>query len=239
MFSPQRVYRCLSLTPSPHRRIAIQTGSLLRYSPPALWRIPPGGSISVQRVLGSRCNLLPATTSHIVIRTFQQAYFFLRAFRVRASPPNGQGGFQGFRVGACRRTGTSRHLARAKDHGGNESQPRGQPSLIATIIDTDSTQTWTTYEAPSPNSKRISSAGSGGANAREINRGLVDVRRVLVRRARFLNQNLVSRRAAVANKKETDPKPRTKTSERALLRKRTHRTGSLRRHPRPNWSSGR
>ena len=32
----------------------------------------------------------------------------------------------------------------------SESKPRGQPSVIATIIYADTTSTWTTYEDPSP-----------------------------------------------------------------------------------------
>ena len=119
------------------------------------------------------------------------------------------------------------------------TKPRGQPSLIATIIDTDSTPTWTTYETHYPDSKRVSSADWEGANTKRTSQDLVDMRKASARRPRFHNQNLVFRRAAVANKKEADPTPRTRTSGQALRQVRTGRAGSLPRHPRPNWSSGR
>ena len=119
------------------------------------------------------------------------------------------------------------------------TKPRGQPSLIATIIDADSTPTWTTYETHYPNSKRVSSTDWGGINAKGTSQDLLGVRRASGHRARFHNQNPVSRRAAVANKKEVDPTPRTRTPGRALGQMRTGRAGSLPRHPRPNWSSGR
>ena len=135
--------------------------------------------------------------------------------------------------------GQTQHLARTKRRRGNGSKPRGQPSLIATIIDTGSTQSWTTYETHSRDSKRISSTDLGGANARRTVQDLVDVRKASAHRARSHNQNLVSRRAAVASKKEADPTPRTKTSRQALRQMRTGRTGSLPHRPRPSWSSGR
>ena len=136
--------------------------------------------------------------------------------------------------------GTTRCLEQAdsKRHHG-KSKPRGQPSLIATIINTDSTPTWTTYEPHSPDSKRMSGTGWEGANAKRTSQDLADARRASAHRARFHNQNLMSRRAVVANKKETDSKPRTKTLEQAPWQMRTGRTGSPPRHPRPNWSSGR
>ena len=134
--------------------------------------------------------------------------------------------------------GQTRHLARAKRHHGN-SRPRGQPSLIVTIIDTSSTPTWTTYKTHSRDLKRMSSTDWEGANVKRTSQDLVDARRASAHRARFHNQNLVPRRAAVANKKEADPAPRAKTSERVLEQMRTDRTGSLPRHPRPNWFSGR
>jgi hypothetical protein len=135
--------------------------------------------------------------------------------------------------------GQTRHLVTCAKRRDGNSKPRGQPSLIATIINTDSTPTWTTYEPHYPDSKRVSSTGLEGANARRTSQDLVGVRRASARRPRFHNQNLVFRRAAVANKKEADPTPRTKTSEQALRQMRTGRTGGLPRHPRPNWSSGR
>ena len=128
-------------------------------------------------------------------------------------------------------------LSRSKRRCGNESKSRGWSSLITTIIDTDSTPTWTTYEAHSPDLKRMSSAGWERANAEETSQDLVDARRTSVHRARFHNQNLVSRRAAAAKKEEMDPKPRTKTVEQALRQLRRDRTGSLPRHLRQNWSS--
>ena len=131
--------------------------------------------------------------------------------------------------------GQTRRLKLSKRRHGNRSEPRGQPSLIATIINADSTPTWTTCETHSPDSKRISSTNLGGTNARETNRGLADERRASVRQPRFL----APRRAAVANEKETDPTPGKKPSERALGRMRTDQAGSLRRHLRPSWSSGR
>ena len=132
-----------------------------------------------------------------------------------------------------------RRLVQVKRWHGNKSKPRGQPSLIATIIDTDSTPTWTTYETRFPDSKRVSSTDWGGVKSRETIQQLVDARRASAHRARSHSQNLVSRRAAVANKQETNPTSRTKTSEPALRQMRTDRTGSLPRRLRPNWSSAR
>ena len=118
---------------------------------------------------------------------------------------------------------------------GTRLEPRGQPSLITAIINTDSTQTWTAYKMGSQDLNAVLSTGWGGANPEETSQDLV--RRALVHGARSHNQNLMFRRAAVANKKEEDPTPRTKTLEQALGQMRTDRAGSLPRHPRPNWTS--
>ena len=130
--------------------------------------------------------------------------------------------------------GQTRRLSRAKRHHRNLKSRGRQPSLIATII---STPTWTTYETHSRDLKRTSSTDWGRVNAKRTSQDLVDVRKASAHRARFHNQNLVSRRAAVANKKEADQIPRTKTSEQALRQMRTGRVGSLPRHPRQSWSS--
>ena len=76
---------------------------------------------------------------------------------------------------------------------GNEPESRGQPSLIATTIYIDSTPTWNTYEADSPDLKRISSIGWGGANAKRTKRDLAIVRKASAHLARSHNQNPVSR----------------------------------------------
>ena len=98
----------------------------------------------------------------------------------------------------------------------NATRPAAQPSLIATIIDTNSTPTWTSYEAESLDLKRISCTNWGTAKAKRTSQDLVDMRRASAHRARFRNPDFVSRRAAVANKKEADPTLKTKTSEQAL-----------------------
>ena len=134
--------------------------------------------------------------------------------------------------------GQTRRLALAERRHGNKSEPRGLPSLITTIINANSTPKWTTYETHSPDLKRVSSTVWGGASARETNPGLVDPRRASARRARFHNQNLASRRAVVASKKETERALEMEPSERALWQMITDRAGRLPPHLRPNWCSG-
>ena len=119
------------------------------------------------------------------------------------------------------------------------NEPGRHPSLIATIIDSDPARTWTTYEARSPNSKRISSTGWEGGNLRGTNQGLVGVKRASAHRTCPHSLNFTPQRAAVANEKETNPAPGAKTSELALRQLRTDWTGSLPRRHRPNWSSAR
>ena len=138
-----------------------------------------------------------------------------------------------------RNCGDPHHLIHAKRQHEKGSKPRGQPSLIATIIDTDSTPTWTTCETHSPNLKQISSIDWEGANAKRTGQDLVIVTRASAHRVRSHYQNLMSRRAADPKRKEADPTSTAKTSEGALQQMRTDRTGSLLRHPQPNWSSGR
>ena len=115
---------------------------------------------------------------------------------------------------------------------GGMGTDRSPKALIPTIIDTDPTPTWTTCETHSSDLKRMSSTDWEGANASRTSQDLVIVTRASAHRARSRDQNLMSQRAV-------SPTSRTRTSERLTQQMRTNRTGSLPRHPRPNWSSGR
>ena len=84
-------------------------------------------------------------------------------------------------------------MSTKRRHGNESKKPRGQPSLIPTIIDTDSTQTWTNYETDTFDLKRTWSIGWEGTNAKRTKRDLVIVTGASAHRARSHNQNLMSR----------------------------------------------